>query len=136
MESGQEKGFTIRDRRTSTSAEKEEKAEPKTAGAPPEKPSEKVEEQRETGPLPEVDFSSFIISLASTAQMSMGNIPHPETGKTAVSLPAAKQMIDILGMIRTKTKGNLTSEEETLIEQILYNLRMHYVRVVEGTKKT
>ena len=63
-------------------------------------------------------------------------MPHPETNQTAQNFPAAKQMIDILTMLQTKTKGNLTESEAALLEQVLFSLRMHYVRVVEGQKKT
>lgn len=83
-----------------------------------------------------MDFSSFIIFLATTAQMNLGSIPHPETGKTDVNTVAAKQMIDILVMLKDKTKGNLTAGEETLQEQVLFNLRTHYVRVLENEKKS
>lgn len=84
----------------------------------------------------EIDFSSFVISLATTAQMNLGSIPHPETGKTEVNTVGAKQMIDILNMLQDKTKGNLTEEEGTLLDQVLFNLRMHYVRVVDEHKKS
>ena len=61
---------------------------------------------------------------------------HPETNQTAQNFPAAKQMIDILAMLQIKTKGNLTEAEEALIEQVLFSLRIHYVRTVEGQKKS
>ena len=84
--------------------------------------------------LPEMDFSSFVIFLASMAQMNLGSIPNPETGKTGVNTVGAKQMIDILDIMKNKTKGNLTVGEDTLLDQVLFNLRMHYVRVMEEQK--
>jgi hypothetical protein len=84
--------------------------------------------------MPEPDFSSFIFSIATTAHMSLGGMQNPETGKAEQNLPAAKQMIDILGIMKEKTKGNLTKDEETLLESALYNLRMQYVRAMEGKK--
>ncbi len=84
---------------------------------------------------PNLDFSAFVISLATTVQMNLGAIPHPETNQTEQNVPAAKQMIDVLDMLKEKTKGNLTDAEGKLLEQVLYNLRLHYIRTVEGPKK-
>ena len=97
---------------------------------------ETPETEQQPKPIPELDFPSFVISLAGTAQMSLGLIPHPETNLIAQNIPAAKQMIDILGMLQEKTKGNLSKEEESLLDRILFNLRIHYVRTVEELKKT
>lgn len=83
-----------------------------------------------------LDFSTFIISLATSAQVGLGAIPHPETNQSAQNLPAAKQMIDILALLGEKTKGNLTEAESSLLDQVLHNLRIHYIRVVEGGKKS
>ncbi len=84
----------------------------------------------------EIDFATFVVSLATSAQINMGSVPHPETDQTSQNMPAAKQMIDILGMLKEKTRGNLNKEEETLLDQVLFNLRMHYVRITEGQKKS
>ena len=84
------------------------------------------------GAAQELDFSTFAISLASSAQVHLGSLAHPETNQTARNLPAARQMIDILAMLQAKTKGNLTGDEAALLEQILFTLRTHYVRAVEG----
>lgn len=131
MASDEEKSFTVKDRR-SGSAESGKEA---VAGPAGEKPAGEAGGRDQSAP-PEVDFSSLVLSLAGTAQMSMGNIPHPETGEPARDLAAAKQMIDILAMLKDKTRGNLSKEEEALLEQVLFNLRMHYVRVVETNKKS
>jgi hypothetical protein len=74
------------------------------------------------------------MSLATTAQVSLGNIPNPQTNQPAQNLPVAKQMIDILGMLKGKTKGNLTEDEQLLLDSALFNLRMQYVRAAEGKK--
>ena len=84
----------------------------------------------------ELDFSTFVISLATSAQVGMGAVPHPETNQAAQNLPAAKQMIDILALLQEKTKGNLTDDESSLLDQVLHNLRVHYVRAVEGQNKS
>jgi hypothetical protein len=137
MGSEEDKGFTIRDRRSAAPDEKKDEVKgPGSAGPAPEKPARKPEEQEPAGPMPEVDFSSFILSLASTAQISLGAVPHPETGQSLPNLPVAKQMIDIIGMLGEKTKGNLTAEEQALVDSALFNLRMQYVRAREGKNKS
>jgi hypothetical protein len=87
----------------------------------------KTEEQRL---LPEITFPSFIFSLSSTAFVSLGAIPNPETGKMEKNLPLAKQTIDLLGLLRDKTRNNLSPEEDHLFDHLLYDLRMAYVREV------
>lgn len=89
--------------------------------------ADKTEEQRL---LPEITFPSFIFSLSSTAFASLGAIPHPETGMVEKNLPLAKQTIDLLGLLREKTRNNLTREEDNLFDHLLYDLRMAYVREV------
>ena len=82
--------------------------------------------------LPHIDFATFVLSLSHSVLMHLGEAPHPEDDKTRVDLPLAKQTIDLLGLLEEKTKGNLTGEEERLITQILFDLRMRYV---EKSKK-
>lgn len=78
--------------------------------------------------LPQIDFGMFIMSLASSVLVHLGEIEHPEAGGAAArNLPLAKQTIDILGMLRDKTRGNLTQEEAQLVDNLLYDLRMKYV---------
>ena len=75
-----------------------------------------------------IDFSTFVLSLSSSAAVHLGLMPHPEADVEARNLPMAKQTIDILNILQEKTKGNLTGEEERLIGEVLYNLRMAFVR--------
>jgi hypothetical protein len=77
--------------------------------------------------LPRVDFATFILSLSHSALVALGDAPNPETGHVDKSLPLARQTIDLIAMLEDKTKGNLTGDEERLIGQILYDLRMRYV---------
>ena len=79
------------------------------------------------GPMPEVTFSTFIISLASSALVHLGEVPNPETGDTETSLPLAKHSIDVLEMLRAKTENGLEEQERKLLESILYELRMKVV---------
>ncbi len=77
--------------------------------------------------MPEVTFSTFILSLASSALMQLGEVPNPETGKTEENLELACHTIDILDMLSQKTKGCLDDEEKRLLDGILYEVRMKYV---------
>ena len=79
------------------------------------------------GPMPEVTFSTFIISLASSALVHLGEVPNPETGGTETNLPLAKHSIDVLEMLRAKTENGLEEQERKLLESILYELRMKFV---------
>lgn len=88
-------------------------------------------EQEEAKGVPQsVDFSSFIVSMATQALMMMGEIPNPESKTTSMNLSAAKQTVDILGMLEEKTRGNLTGEESELISEVLVSLRMAFVNKV------
>ena len=82
--------------------------------------------------MPEIDFGTFIMSLASAALGHLGELPHPERQAPEANLPLAKQTIDILGMLQGKTRGNLSRDEEQLLENLLYDLRLRYV---EAAKK-
>jgi len=77
---------------------------------------------------PEVNFSTFVFSLSSSALAHLGEIPDPMTGQKKGDLALAKQTIDILGMLEEKTKGNLTSEEDSLLKSVLYDLRLRFVK--------
>lgn len=87
-------------------------------------------------PPMEVNFMMFITSLSMQAMMSLGIYPNPVTKKEEKNLDAAKYTIDTIAMIQEKTKGNLTSEESRLIDNILYDLRMKYVEANKEPVKT
>jgi hypothetical protein len=74
-----------------------------------------------------IDFVTFVMSLASSAFVHMGDAPHPESGSPDENLALAKQTIDILGMLEAKTKGNLTPDEEKFLENLLADLRIRFV---------
>jgi hypothetical protein len=77
-----------------------------------------------------VTFLGFLISLAHTAAVHLGDVTEPGSSeRPSVNLPAAQQMIDILALLEEKTRGNLTTEERQVLEQILYELRMRFVEV-------
>jgi len=83
--------------------------------------------------LSQIDFVTFTLSLAHSARMHLGEAPNPETNKVESNLPLAKQNIDILGMLEDKTKGNLSGDEERLLAQVLFDLRMRYVERAKET---
>ena len=87
-------------------------------------------DQAKQGPI---DFYTFVLSLGSSAFGHLGDAPHPETGEpVAPDLPLAHQTIDILVMLREKTKGNLTPEEEKFMENLLTDLRLRFVQRSTG----
>jgi hypothetical protein len=134
MEGGEEKkGFTIRDRRVSSqqeeAAKKEgEKTERVPEGTPEGGEGEPSGKKPSPQPLPALDFSSFIFSLSTSALLHLGEVPDPVTQKRERDLPLAEQTIDILGMLKEKTRGNLTPDEEKLMDNILADLRWRYIR--------
>jgi hypothetical protein len=82
-------------------------------------------------PLPDIDFSTFIFSLSSSAILHLGLMENPYTKTIDKDLPLAKQTIDIISMLKDKTKGNLSAEEENLITHLLTELRLKYVNEVK-----
>lgn len=122
----QEQGFVIRDRRgaaasesaSTPSAEQKPTASPQTSQA-----------GQSAGPAPglPVTFSSFVISLGSSSLMLMGEQLDPQQPALPMNLPQAKEIIDLLSVLEEKTKGNLTSDEQTVLRDMLYALRMKYV---------
>ena len=91
--------------------------EPSQAGQPEEQPQ-----------LPETNFPTFVVSLNASALLHLGAIEDPNTGQKSKNLPMAKQTIDILSMLEQKTAGNLNDEEKNLLKNILYDLRLMYVK--------
>ena len=84
----------------------------------------------------DLSFTTFVVSLASSAAIHFGDLPDPSTGeRAAVNLEGAAQMIDILSLLEEKTRGNLTIEERQVLEQILYELRLRFVDASGGGKR-
>src|SRR5688500_16595905 len=80
-------------------------------------------------------FVNFLSTLATNAAASLGAVPHPATGQRSVDLDTGKYWLDVLGMIRDKTKGNLHPQESRLLEGLLADLRMQYVTMVRATEE-
>jgi hypothetical protein len=104
-----------------TPAEEEEAAQDDDAGAAD--PGEDIP----------INFATFVISLGDSAMIHLGAIPHPATGERTPDLRAARQTIDILGILEEKTRGNLSDEEQKLMSNLLYALRMQFVQSGQGS---
>ncbi len=83
--------------------------------------------------LPALDFSTFVLSLGSSCMVHLGKVESPEGEAAEPNLPAAKQMIDILGILQEKTQGNLDESEAKLLTGLLYDLRVQYVDAQKGS---
>jgi hypothetical protein len=77
--------------------------------------------------LYEFGFSTFILSLSTSALVHLGELPDPLSNAKEVNLQLAKQTIGIIEMLKEKTEGNLTQEEENLIESVLYDVRLKFI---------
>ena len=89
-----------------------------------------------TEPQPQLSFTAFVLSLASTAAIHFGDLPDPVSGEQAeLNLDGAAQMIEILALMEEKTRGNLTAEEREVLNQVLYELRMRFVEATGEGKR-
>jgi hypothetical protein len=134
MAKEEEQGFVVRDKRGrgDESATSESDRPTAAASAPASDPKQESGHGHESHPP--VSFASFVFSLSTSALMLMGEQLDPRQGKIPVNLPQAKEIIDILSVLETKTKGNLNQEEQTMLTDMLYALRMKYVDVASGKK--
>jgi hypothetical protein len=82
---------------------------------------------------PDIDFNTLVLSLSTSALMHLGKLPDAENA--TVSLAHAKQSIDCIALLEEKTRGNLTGEEERLITEVLYDLRLRFVAVTQSSDK-
>lgn len=130
--------------------------EPKPEVSKAERPEEnvRVEESAEAEEEPRVDptdpaegdddipgaddpasFVNFLSTLATNAAAALGAVPHPATGKRSLDLDTGKYWLDVLGMVKEKTKGNLHDQEARLLDGLLADLRMQYVTMVRATEE-
>lgn len=151
-EEQRDQGFVVSDKRLFTKDGERRETEDRTATAnrpaaertpppqasatPPESPPTPPPADRPTASEPRprqgelaIDFSTYVIMLANTVMMLLGQMPDPATQQRHLDLPQAKHTIDILMMLRDKTRGNLTAEEATLLEDVMPQLQMAYVSV-------
>ncbi len=127
-----DQGFVIRDRRgrgEDTPAAASAPTPPTPEAAPAE--SHQADAHGHAGHLP-VNFSSFVISMGSSALMLMGEQLDPQQPTMPLNLPQAKEIIDLLSMLEEKTRGNLTPDEQVVMKDMLYALRMKFVSLTSG----
>lgn len=139
MSEEDKKDFVVKDRRIFSE-------DPPTQGqdsatSPSREPSDAVDTESDAAasdddaggghtetPLPEINFSTFVMSLNGSALVHLGLIEDPSSDQKSKNLPMAKQIIDILSMLQTKTEGNLEKDEENILKNILYDLKIMYVK--------
>ena len=129
--SEEERGFVIRDKRG--------RSEPEASSSQSSKASttESVSSTESSHPpSPPLSFSSFVFSLGTSSLMLMGESLDPQQPATPMNLPQAKEIIDILSMLEEKTKSNLSSDEASVLGDMLYTLRMKYVSLTSGKGNT
>jgi hypothetical protein len=122
-------GFVVKDKRFSSESEEvnsgenlgKKKADETPRSADASQPTDHFD-------YPPVNFTNFVLSLSTSALFHFGDFADEEGAKAQKNLPAAKQTIDILDMLSEKTKGNLDDEERKLLQGVLYELKMRYVK--------
>ncbi len=154
----EDKGFAVHDKRKvgketapgnepeSAGAPDEQPAtdreRPEATSSAPESEGPAPDGRQTEGPRPEPEsgprggerayvpltFTSFMMSLSTSALIYLGQVPDPISGKNATDLVGARQTIDLISLLREKTKGNLTPDEESFLDSILYDLRMLFVK--------
>lgn len=113
--------------------EKQQPGSPPSSPAQPVSPAAAASEPTRQAPeapaegLPEARFDVFMSGLAVDALIAMGDMPHPATKKPAVNLAHARYLIDLLGVMEEKTRGNLSVDEDRMLKDTLYQLRMRYL---------
>ena len=139
-EEKKEESFTVSDKRRfvvndsgGVKSEGDAGTEQKKADPEISEPSREHQKDKfsEDASLPDIDFSTFILSLSSSAILHLGLMENPYTKTIDKNIPLAKQTIDIISMLKDKTKGNLSPEEENLITHLLTDLRLKYVNEVK-----
>jgi hypothetical protein len=124
-------GFVVKDKRIfadGNEAGNKEDASPRIEEQPKFKEDIPNQDKKEELDYPPINFTNFILSLSTSCLFHFGDFPDPAGGKSETNLPAAKQTIDILDMINEKSKGNLNEQENQLIQGVLYELKLRYVK--------
>jgi hypothetical protein len=120
----EDKGYTIHDKRGLFRDDSNEQKDTKDQ----EIRQSTTEDSGESDDFGELGFSTFILSLSTSALVHLAELPDPISNEKKVNLPLAKQTIAIIEMLQKKTKGNLTEGEGQLIEDLLYDLRLKYIQ--------
>jgi hypothetical protein len=136
----QRRGFRVTDRRRFADAGASRDADPSAAAsatraedappAPAAAPAAEAPAAERPLPGEPLTFSTFVLGLSTQVLLHLGEIPDPQTHQVEADLGAAKQVIDVLGILADKTRNNLDAGEQALLESVLYDLRMRYVELV------
>jgi Domain of unknown function (DUF1844) len=135
-ENDEGRGFRVTDRRrfAETGEARQDAPDEPPPSPSPEGPAAPAPQERAAGDAP-VTFSTFVLGLSTQALLLLGEVQDPGSG-IGRDLVGAKHVIDILGILRDKTRNNLEQSEEAMLDSILYDLRMRYVELVRpGTKE-
>jgi len=105
------------------------KSKPAASGPGPASPQQSAASRQSSEPPPELTFAAFLWSLSEQALAALGEVPDPSSGQVSRDLIMAQQMIDIIAMLRDKTRGNLDAHEQAMLKEILSSLQMKYVEL-------
>jgi len=140
-EQGDDQGFRVTDKRLFTEdgkvredAEKEVRSGPETAKAPGSKPPAAEPAEIPPGAGGQIDFPSYVLSYYTQGLVLLGEVPNPYTNQKEENLEEARHTVDILGMLKDKTRGNLSADEEQLLDTVLYEVRMRYMAKTQKIK--
>ena len=131
----EDQGFRITDKRAFTEdGERQQDAPAKESSGTQDAPKSTEEPQpaaegseKTSGADPKIDFPSYVLSYYTQGLVLLGEVPNPYTKKKEEDLQAARHTVDILTLLQEKTKGNLTQDENQLLDSVLYELRMKYM---------
>ena len=105
------------------------KSKPAASGPAQTSPQQSAPSRQSSEPPPELTFAAFLWSLSEQALAALGEVPDPSSGQVSRDLVIAQQMIDIIAMLRDKTRGNLDPHEQAMLKEILSTLQMKYVEL-------
>ena len=128
----EEESFKITDRRHRDSAADPEPPPRIEPARPATPPAASVPSSPATGDSAGPDLSNLFVMFASSALIALGEAPDPMSGERGLDLAQAQEAVDTLLLLREKTEGNRTEQESQLLEEILYDLQMRFVRVAKG----
>jgi hypothetical protein len=120
------------DWKSKVEAEKEEAAKAKPAATATPKAEGADASDLNDPPMPPASFELLLTTLATEALVSLGQVPHPVTGKTQVQRNQAKFLIDTVDILRQKTAGNLTTSEQAVVDSLLHQMRLVFVQTADG----
>jgi hypothetical protein len=133
----EDQGFRVTDKRVFDGEGKVRDAgKEEPAPQSQEPPRSQPQEESAPGYGGPIDFPSYVLTYYTQGLVLLGEVPNPYTNKTEQNLEGVRHTVDILGMLKEKTKGNLAQEEANLLESVLYELRMKYMAKTNQIKLT